>query len=69
MTSEDFQDALSDGGNYTHSWMVLTSTGVIYTGKLSLYAPTLVEVDAGEDDYQPCYVALNHIVAIKRLLK
>lgn len=69
MTGEDFQSALEDGGRNEPQWMVLTVAGVVYTGTLLLYADTLVEVDDGKDDYQPCYVSLNHIVAIKRLPK
>lgn len=67
MTGVDFQDAVADGGGWAHKWMVLTAPGVVYTGTLTLYADTVVEVDGGEEDYQPCYVSLEHIVAIKRV--
>lgn len=66
MKTKDLEDVLANSGGPETCWTVLTTPGVVYTGTLAHFTDKVLEVDTGGDEYQPIYLALEHVVALVR---
>lgn len=63
MRIDDVRDILASFAS-TEQWDVLTSTGVVYSGVVSIYSEEDGYVTLTKNDYTKVFISADHIVAM-----